>query len=79
MKDPLGRSSEKQLTLADIATPEEVFSLLTDTCAAGVSTTIGLTADRRTLIVGFFHDGSRYSWYIQTPDDWRDMILETSV
>lgn len=69
----------KRLTLADIITADDLLSLTEDAIATGVSITIAVTRDGKTIIVTFFHDGERYPWYIQSREDWTDMVLETSV
>jgi hypothetical protein len=45
-----------------------------DCTLTGVSVTISATKDLQTLAVTFFHDGTRYPWYLQSEADWQEMV-----
>jgi hypothetical protein len=68
------RNSDQQLRLGDVTTADRLWALVEDCTLTGVSVTISATKDLQTLAVTFFHDGTRYPWYLQSEADWQEMV-----
>lgn len=73
------QQADHQLVLEDITSPESILALIADCLASGVGLTFGVTQDRRSITIGFYFDGERNTWYIQSKADWQEMVQTIAI
>lgn len=77
---PAGSRTDGQaIQLGDVCDVEQLWQLLEDAIAAGVSVTIGPTKRRTSICVSFYAQGESSPWYLDGREDWTDMLATTSV